>query len=195
MQNQRLRLSRGVVPIRGDDGEAPEPLRGYKTTQSSSPRFTTVFDIAASADEIPSLFTDLVDLLLPPTAYLILEVSWQDPTTLYLSRFMARSALQAALREVERHLVEDGMTAFGLAWYDETSLAEVFVDEHKTIRVFTSRPEVVRERLWVSQFAEDHALALLSQGAHAHLALPDTMDLLTTKLVQALEMRAQPAVH
>ena len=195
-QAPRYRLPKGVAPIKGTDGRVFEPRVGFRVRLQAGARFTHAFDVACSADAVAPVFIALVEAILPTTAYLIVEAEWRpEGPDVYLSDFLRRAEIEAILSKHLGLLVEDGMVAFGLAWYDAERLEEVFVDGHKSLTVFTSRPDVVRQRLQSSGIDEAPDLELLSEHGHAHLGGPDTSDIVTREIIEPLKMVLQPRAH
>lgn len=195
-QRPQYRLPRGVAPTKSDDGHVFEPRVGFRTRLQTGARFTHAFDVACSADAVAPVFIALVEAILPATAYLIIEAEWRpEGPDVYLSDFLPRADIEAVISKHIDLLVEDGMIAFGLAWYDDKRLEEVFVDGHKSLTVFTSRPDVVRQRLQSSGIDEAPDLELLSEHGHAHLGGPDTSDVVMREIIEPLKMVLQPRAH
>lgn|GEM_PF-2397588 len=188
MVDTTYRLPRGVAPIAADDGDVFVPEVGFLHEAVTEGRHTDLFRVACSADDVAAIFLALSDAILPERAFLILELHDED---IYLSDFMPRATLEERVRPHLDGLVEDGMLAFGLAFYDDDHLNEVFVDDHKCFTVFTTRPDSVRQVLLNLGVEERPTLTLLGTRPHAHLSDSNTVATVQRVLVEALGMQHQ----
>jgi hypothetical protein len=111
---------------------------------------------------------------------------------LWDGRLYTTAEVEAALHSIIDTLVEDGMLAFGMASYVDDKLEEVFIDDHKMIRVFTSKGDVVRSSLESAGLRERPDLEFLTEHGHTHLGLrPDTDDIVQRHLFKPLAMERQ----
>ena len=76
--NIPFQLSRGIGTTLDDSGIAFKPVAGYTMAQDSDRKWTHVFRVACSIDDLEPLIAALVDVCLPESFYAILCGHWFD---------------------------------------------------------------------------------------------------------------------
>jgi hypothetical protein len=149
-----LILPRGVRYPRIDEipGGAPSNARArieeaqrtlvttgfVRVDQPATKGFTAVFEANVHAPRLWTVFTALVNALLPEAAAALVGVIREDPV---LGDYTRRDAALAVLAPYADILVHDGFLEFGCMFQRSGRTEEVFVPSAKYIRIWTNKPD------------------------------------------------------
>lgn len=181
------RLPYGSQPLL-TDGVPLQINEGYleeATTENGVTRHA--FLAAVDKQKLIPLFNALVEKL-GPAAYAILELPPEDeseyegqpagpegPVDVYLSAEFDKAELLEGLKPYQTQLLLDGLVGFGLATPihpgPPARVREVFVDEHKLVRIHDEAPGVWREvfaKFEIPRVTELHSVDMVP---HVHQAL------------------------
>lgn len=164
-----FRLTGAVLP-RGP--LAVVPVQGYRLTEWRDPAGTyrvPVLIAQASAELLPDLFLDLLDVL-GEEVDLVLETSHDMDGEGH--RDLHREGidlpvLKSACWEFEDVLVRDGYA--GIAVLNQAELKEVQFSEHKALIIYSADTEPFEEILWSAGLTRNDDLPLISEGEHVHV--------------------------
>ena len=188
--NIPFQLSRGIGTTLDDSGIAFKPVAGYTMAPDSDRKWTHVFRVACSIDDLEPLIAALVDVCLPESFYAILCGHWfDDRIDTYLSEFLPRSRIESAISPYIPELLHDGMVGHGFACYDDQRHEEIFLDDHKELTVLTSVPFAVAKILASHGLSLDDSLEFLSQHGHVHTNLAGSEAKYCHKIIHALSMK------
>ncbi len=169
------------VPLRINEGWIEEAKKEEGATRHS-------FLVAVAKDKLIPLF-DALAAELGAHAYAIIELPPEDdgeepgatpegregPVEVHLSAEFERQALLEGLAPYKLQLLLDGMIGFGLASTihrgPPARVREIFVDEHKLLRIHDEKPEPWRKvlaRFGLEKVEELHTVDLFP---HVHQAL------------------------
>ncbi|MEB3269835.1 MAG: hypothetical protein VKJ09_14935 [Leptolyngbya sp.] len=159
-------------------------------------RWQRVYRIACSVEQINALVSSLVEACLPKTFYAILNFYWSsDQVETYLSAFLPRAHVEAAIAPHLPLLVHDGMVGYGFAWYDTLYHEEIYIDDHKEVIVMTSKPKAAESILRQYGLAYMDELNFASEQPHGHFNLGGpwgTGESYLEQIIHSLAMERMP---
>jgi hypothetical protein len=186
-------MPRGVCAVNEPSGAVFSPTAGYTVNVVVRQKWERVYHVACSVDQIEQLVAALVDVCLTEPFYAILSGHWfGERVDTYLSAFLPRARIDAPFRQHMWLLLQDGMVGHGFAWHDDFHHEELFVDDHKELTVWTSKPNAVEEILARQGLARIEGLEFLSEHGHAHLSLSGPDAAYCHQIIQLLEMEKVP---
>ena len=185
-----FQLPRGVCAIREASGDVFTPVAGFTIAPVSGQKWTHVCRVACSVEQLGRRMAALVQVCLPEPFYAILVGHWfGDRVDTYVSGFVSRARIEAALSPHLPTLLEDGMVGHGFACYDAHRHEEIFLDDHKELTVLTSLPIAVEAVLLRHGLARAAALEFLSEHGHAHTNLGGPKATYCNEIIQTLDMK------
>ncbi len=163
---------------------------GYIEEQQTDEAGRTLYSFMAAVDKtmLLPLFDDLVEVIASP-AYAILELPPEEGedeqensaaldeahASIYLSVEFDKQELLTSLEPYRLQLMLDGYIGFGVANYlqrgEPARMREVFLDDHKLIRIHDEKPEPWRTLLAKWGLPRCKELATVDMGPHIHQAL------------------------
>lgn len=182
-------MPRGVCPIREPSGTVFSPSAGYTMIAVAAQKWERAYRVACSVDQIEELMASLNHVCLPECFYVILTGWFGDQVDTYLSSFLPRTRIEAALAPHLPLLVHDGNVGYGFAWYDTARHEEIFLDDHKELTVLTSKPKAVEDTLGRHGLACIEGLEFISEHGHAHEGLGGEEASYCQQIIQLLEMK------
>ncbi len=182
-------MPRGVCVTKEPSGAVFTPRAGYTMNAVAGQKWERVYRVACSVEQINPLVSLLVDVCLPEPFYAILTGHWfGDRVDTFLSAFLPRARMEAAIAPHLPLLVHDGMVGYGFAWYDVSHHEEVFIDDHKELTVLTSKPKAVEDILARHGLAHIDGLEFISEHGHVHTNLGGPEASYCRQVIQLLEM-------
>lgn len=175
MKKGPFRSPLGVVPFIEDRLNFTPPLEEGYTVSPGKGRYLHVVRACLSAERLAPLFTAYTESLFPKSCYGILEWSGHGTTEdtagdgrpkgvkTYLTAFQDTKRFLKGIEPYLFRLINDGMVAFGAAWYDESRLEEIFISEKKAVLCYTSDLEGVKQILGRFQVEPRENLRFLSE--------------------------------
>ena len=184
-----FRTPLGVYPLPGESRPAHEPQRGYRLTRYADHSSPWYFEILLPVPELFEVFRSMCEHL-PPLVYPVLErppepdedlPAWPEGRYVSLGRYMPRRDILKHFQEHAFQIQNDGMLGAGIAGRtDDGIFREVFIEEHKTLRVITEDADEIKAILDEGSIPFVPDLMLLNECTHAHrslIALTDLHDL------------------
>lgn len=113
-------------------------VEGFVLQEVSNEKFSNYAEVNIDADKIWDVFCSLANKLVGDVAYGVIGFKDEDPT---LSDFTTREKLLAIFQEYKFELTNDGFLEFGIAYYGENSMNEIYVSSFKYMRIWTDRKE------------------------------------------------------
>lgn len=108
--------------------------QGYKLTEVGDKKFTHFAEINIDADKIWDLFVSLSNALIGNSAYGIIGFKDEEPI---LSDFTEKEKILEIFSKYKFELANDGYIHFGIAYYDDEVLIEIYVTNFKYFQVWT----------------------------------------------------------
>ncbi len=178
---QSFRTPLGVIPIAGDDEPPFQPERGFRLTIYRHSRSPYFFELSLPVPELFNVFRSLTEHL-SDMVYPVMErppeegedlPAWPQGRYASLGRYMKRHDIMALFQKHAFQIQNDGMLGAGLAGRNDDTgfFREVFIDEHKTLRVITEDPAEIKDILRENDIPFIPDLTLLGERAHAHRSL------------------------
>ena len=161
---------------------------GYVEQAQPDETGRTLYSFLAAVDKITllPLFDELVEGIASP-AYAILELPPEEDeeepagaedegrAAVYLSVEFDKQELLTSLEPYRLQLMLDGFIGFGVASYlqrgEPARMREVFLDDHKLIRIHDEKPEPWRTLFTKWGLPRCRELATVDMGPHIHQAL------------------------
>jgi len=119
-------------------------VEGYKLSEVQNERFTHYAEVNIDVDNIWNLFVRLSNNLLGDTAYGIIGFKDEEPI---LSNFADKQKIIDIFKEYKFELTNDGYIQFGISYYDEATMDEIFITSFKYLQVWTSNKNLLVETL------------------------------------------------
>ncbi|MPM13548.1 hypothetical protein SDC9_59905 [bioreactor metagenome] len=113
-------------------------VEGFVLHEVSNEKFSNYAEVNIDGDKIWDVFCSLANKLVGDVAYGVMGFKDEDPT---LSNFTSKEKLLTIFEEYKFELTNDGFLEFGIAYYDENSMNEIYVSSFKYMRVWTDRKE------------------------------------------------------
>jgi len=187
--NTIFELPRGIYGTYDTSGITFTPVAGYKMELVSDQKWTHVFRVACSVEDLDTLIKALIDVCLPESLYAILCGHWfDDRIDTYLSDFMSWPQIVEVFSPHLPLLLHDGMVGYGFACYSVDRHEEIFLDDHKELTILTSVPFAVAEVLSLHGLPRNDKLEFLSEHAHAHENLGGQDATYCHQIIQELRM-------
>lgn len=133
----------GVKSI-NDKRNSANIVEGFIIKEVSGEKFSYLAEINIDADKIWHVFCSLTNKLIDGVAYGILGLKEEEQI---LSRFTKKERLINIFEKYKFELTNDGYLEFGIAYYDEDTLNEIFVSSFKYMRIWTMKKETLVEDL------------------------------------------------
>ena len=164
---RKFRLTYGTVPPgeRGG-GTTGKMTEGYTVSSPPDIPYRYLLQVLPSAEKTYPLFVALSDLL-DSECMGVLEVHESEAVVTYGSVGVSREGILSALEPCSFRLVNDGYTGFGVA----SPSFEVFVTDHKDVRVFAQELSRVETVLGTFDLRKRRSLRLLGPERHYHVPL------------------------
>lgn len=135
-------------------------IEGYKLAEVQGEKFTHYAEINIDADNIWNLFVALSDKLIGDTAYGIIGFKDEKPT---MSNFTEKQRIIDILNRYNFELCNDGYIQFGIVYYDESSLNEIFITSFKYFQVWTTDSKELVETLKKYKISEQENLNFIDE--------------------------------
>lgn len=145
-------------------------IEGYKLVEVQGEKFTHFAEVNIDADNIWNLFISLSDKLIGNTAYGIIGFKDEEPT---ISNFTKKQRIIDILNRYNFELSNDGYIQFGIAYYDESSLNQVFITSFKYLQVWTTDSKELDETLKKYKISEQENLKFIDEFPVVSEALSD----------------------
>lgn len=160
-------LTYGTVLPNHRSGGATEKLRNaFRSVALKDGPYKFIVEATCSADKVYPLFSGLTPFV-DPACMAILEEHQQDATVTYSSTGVSKERTLDEFGKYQFQLVNDGFTGFGLA----SENFEVFVPDHKELRIYCRRLPETRELLRSFGLEEARNLQLIGPLPHYHIPL------------------------
>jgi len=150
--------------------DAASIIEGYKLAEVQGEKFTHFAEINIDADNLWDLFVALSDKLIGDTAYGIIGFKDEKPT---LSDFTEKQRIIDILNGYNFELSNDGYIQFGIAYYDESSLNQIFITSFKYLQVWTTESKELVEILKKYKISEQENLNFIDEFSVISEALSD----------------------
>ncbi|QAA32115.1 hypothetical protein [Clostridium manihotivorum] len=111
---------------------------GFKIAKVSDQNFTYFAEVNLDVDKIWDVFSHLANNLIDHIAYGILGFKDEEPL---LSNFAEKQAIINIFEEYKFELTNDGYLEFGIAYYDNSTLNEIYISSFKYMRIWTTKKE------------------------------------------------------
>lgn len=134
--------------------------QGYKLTEAGDEKFTHVAEINIDADKIWNLFVSLSNALIGDTAYGIIGFKDEEPI---LSSFTEKEKILDIFSRYKFELANDGYIHFGIAYYDDTILNEIYVTNYKYFQAWTGEKLGLIETLSRFKLSEQKDLNFIDE--------------------------------
>ena len=162
-----FRLTYGTVPPDHRGGGTSETLmEGYASSSPPDTPYRYFLRVTSSAEKTYPLFVALSDLV-DSDCMAMLEVHESEAVVTYEATGFSKERILRALEPFAFRLVNDGQTGFGLA----SRNFEVFVGDHKDVRVFSQDLARTRSVLKSFDIGERRNLRFLETGPHYHIPI------------------------
>lgn len=135
-------------------------VEGYKLKEVQGEKFTHFAEINVDVDKLWNLFIGLSDRLISNTAYGIIGFKDEKPN---MSNFTEKQRVIEILNRYKFELANDGYIQFGIAYYDESSLNQIFVTNFKYLQVWTSDSKELAETLNKYKILEYESLNFIDE--------------------------------
>lgn len=135
-------------------------IEGYKLVEVQCEKFTHFAEINIDADNIWNLFAALSDKLIGDTAYGIIGFKDEKPT---MSNFTEKQKIIDILNRYNFELSNDGYIQFGIAYYDESSLNQIFITSFKYLQVWTTNSKELVETFKRYKISEQENLNFIDE--------------------------------
>lgn len=119
-------------------------VEGFKINLISGEKFSHYIEANIDADKIWNVFYDLANKLIANTAYGIIGFKDEEPR---LSRFTTKEKIIHIFEKYKFELINDGYLQFGIAYYDENSLNEIYLSSFKFIKIWTTNWKLTKDIL------------------------------------------------
>lgn len=119
-------------------------VEGYVLREVKDEKFTHYAEININADKIWDLFVSLSNILIADIAYGIVGFKDEKPI---LSGFAQKQKILDILYRYKFELSNDGFLTFGMAYYDDFSLNEIYISSFKYFKVWTTNKKGLIEAL------------------------------------------------
>lgn len=135
-------------------------IEGYKLVEVQCEKFTHFAEINIDADNIWNLFVALSDKLIGDIAYGIIGFKDEKPT---MSNFTEKQKIIDILNRYNFELSNDGYIQFGIAYYDESSLNQIFITSFKYLQVWTTNSKELVETFKRYKISEQENLNFIDE--------------------------------
>lgn len=135
-------------------------IEGYKLNEVHNELFTHYAEVNIDADTVWNLFVSLSNKLLGHTAYGIIGFKDEKPI---LSDFAYKQSIIDIFKEYKFELTNDGYIQFGMAYYDEATMDEIFITSFKYLQVWTSNKNLLVEALEEFDLLEQEKLNFIDE--------------------------------
>jgi hypothetical protein len=135
-------------------------IEGYNLTKVQGEKFTHFAEINIDADNLWTLFVALSEGLIGDIAYGIIGFKDEKPT---MSNFTEKQRIIDILNGYNFELVNDGYIQFGIAYYDESSLNQIFITSFKYLQVWTTDSKELVETLNKYKISEQENLNFIDE--------------------------------
>jgi len=115
-------------------------VEGFIIEKVSGEKFSYFVEVNIDADKIWDIFCNLSSKLIDDVAYGILGFKDGEPI---LSRFTEKEKLINIFEKYKFELTNDGYLEFGIAYYDENTLNEIYISSFKYMKIWTTRKELL----------------------------------------------------
>lgn len=140
--------------------ESANITEGYKLVEVEGEKFTHFAEINIDVDNLWNLFVGLSDILIGNTAYGIIGFKDEEPT---MSNFTEKQRIIDILDNYRFELANDGCIQFGIAYYDESSLNEIFITSYKYLQVWTTASKELVKTLNKFNISEQEHLNFIDE--------------------------------
>ncbi|WP_346846826.1 hypothetical protein [Clostridium sp. UBA3061] len=113
-------------------------IEGFIIKEVSEQKFSYFAQVNMDADKIWDVFCGLTNKLIESAAYGILGFKEEESI---LSRFTQKERLINIFEKYKFELTNDGYLEFGIAYYDESTLNEIFVSSFKYMNIWATKKE------------------------------------------------------
>ncbi|MBL4931912.1 hypothetical protein [Clostridium paridis] len=110
-------------------------VQGYKLVEVSDKKFTHFTEINIDIDKLWSLFISLSDSIIGDKAYGLIGFKGEKPT---LSKISDKKNIIELFSKYQFELSNDGFSEFGIAYYDDNTLNEIYITTFKYVQVWTT---------------------------------------------------------
>ena len=139
-----------------------EELNGLQDFPAENQKYTHFLEVNIDADKIWDIFAKLVNGVLPNISYCILGFK-DDSDNDFLGEFMSTDAILEALSEYSYELTNDGYLTFGIAYYNDKILNEIYVSSFKYLKIWTENIDRVTEILKQFGLEENEKLNFIDE--------------------------------
>ena len=178
---ERLELPRGVRFPRNDEvpadqwGEvtakvaAARLTTGYVATASDDARFSTYFEVNTHARHVWDLFVTLAKANLPDVSAACIGLKDDEPV---FGPYAKTDRSLAVFNDYSDQLAHDGFLQFGVLLEADGRTEEILVSPAKYLKIWTSRPDVIRSVLHTHALEEAPDLRFIDEYPNVteHLA-------------------------
>ena len=127
-----------------EERSSAEIIEGFKISEISGEKFSCFAEINIDANKIWDVFNHLTNKLIDDVAYGILGFKGEEPI---ISKFTEKETLLKIFEKFKFELTNDGYLEFGIAYYDENILNEIYVTSFKYMRIWTVKKEALIDSL------------------------------------------------
>ncbi len=135
-------------------------IEGYKLAEVQGEKFTHLAEINIDADKIWNLFVSLLDSLISDTAYGIIGFKDEEPI---MSNFTQKQRILDIFQTYKFELANDGYLQFGIAYYDESTLNEIYISSFKYFQIWTTKKKELVETLDKFRLSEQENLNFVDE--------------------------------
>lgn len=151
-------------------------VEGYKLTSVHNEKFTHYAEVNIDADNVWNLLVSLSNKLLGDIAYGIIGFKDEKPI---LSDFAYKQNIIDIFKAYKFELTNDGYIQFGIAYYDEATMDEIFITSFKYLQVWTSNKDLLVEVLEDFNLLEQEKLNFIDE-------FPVVSEVLSTDTIEGI---------
>lgn len=142
---------------------------GYVSTASDDPRFSTYFEVNTHARHVWDLFVTLAKANLPDVSAACIGLKDEEPV---FGPYAKTDRSLAVFNDYTDQLAHDGFLQFGLILEADGRTEEILVCPAKYLKIWTSRPHVIRSVLHTQALEEAPDLRFIDEDPNVteHLA-------------------------
>lgn len=135
-------------------------VQGYKLVEVTDKKFTHFTEINVDIDKLWSLFISLSNSIIGDKAYGLIGFKGEKPT---LSKISDKQNIIDLFNKYEFELSNDGFSEFGIAYYDDNTLNEIFITTFKYVQVWTTDKEALVKALRKEGLKEKKSLNFIDE--------------------------------
>jgi len=158
-------------------------IEGYRIKEVENNNYSFFAEINVDCDKIWELFLILSNRILSDISYGILAFKQEEPV---LSNFTEKSKIINIFDKYKFELTNDGYLEFGIAYYDDFKLDEIYVASFKYLKVWGSNKEKFGDVMKQFKLEEHADLNFIDEFPVVSMALQSDMVKHHTDIIKEL---------